>query len=256
MLKLDYDFPVHTEKVFTAKGTEAPKIRAVVREDTGEIIASVSNKYQLIPHAEVVAIANQFMEAFGLPETKHYVAHNGAVMIGCYTFKNQTAAVTVGDQVGMRLYLKNSYNRATSLQLRVGALVLSCLNGAVSNRSIFNIAIRHTGKHAKIEFPFQDRVLEAYGNQVKRWRQFAELPVTREEYSSLINDVWRRGGVNKEQFEVLANQDADNVWHTMQNLTNQITHADQRNELVRVQRLELVSRVIDKHVQMKETAHG
>ncbi len=85
----------------------------------------------------------------------------------------------VGEKVGERLMLRNSYDRSSSLIFEMGALVVKCLNGAVMPQGNLGFSGHHTGdlrkglnafikKLAGIEAALGARMIEAYKDLDKK----------------------------------------------------------------------------------------
>ena len=115
-----YDFPVELQKVFTRGHKEVPRARAVIRKDTGDPIANVSDRYHLVSHKTVIDEAKSFVSLFGTPEEKFHMGTNGVTLVGEYTYKDITRAVRRNDLVGLRVYVENSYNTSKGICYRLG----------------------------------------------------------------------------------------------------------------------------------------
>lgn len=244
-----YDFPVHLENAYTQAGSQIPRVKAVLRDDTGQIIAAVSGRYELVTHAEVMDVAMPFFREFGTPETKFDVAADGAVMMGSFTYREKPVEVALGETVGLRLYLQNSYNGETAVRLQLGALVLSCLNGAVSSRSIFNVSHKHT-KKIRLQFPDPGRVWDAFDLERKKWANYMGFELSGEAYQSAVKGVWAQGIIREQLVPELSDKRQNSVWGLMQDLTHNFTHKeDKLTPMGRIRKLQAVSRFFDERFQ-------
>jgi hypothetical protein len=154
-MKQSYDFPVEFHPIKTTQtslknpGVVIPGKLAVVRTDTNEPLAVVSDKYTFIEHSKVV---EGFRSTLGktYSEEKISLQKNGARMFLKYTMKRQDEVKT-GDIVGMQLFAKNSYDGSSQLQLSLGAIRLVCQNGMVINKSIVEFSQKHIGHQSNID---------------------------------------------------------------------------------------------------------
>jgi hypothetical protein len=242
-----YEFPVSLQKLYTRDGNEAPRVQAVVREDTNEPLAVVGKRYQLIPHSDVVRQARSFINAMGTPTESFTVARNGAVMLGVLTYKEHTHTVAKGDTVGLRVYIENSYNATRSLNIRVGALVLSCLNGMVTPRNIYNYVWRHT-TDVVIKFPDPGQILESFGKESNRWASYGDIALSSR--SDQIGEAYHQlepvlGSGMLDAVRRETNGEGKTVWDFTQACTYQLTHTSKASMVGKLNKLDAVSRIID-----------
>ena len=148
-----YDFPVELQDVQTVGGVLIEGSQAVVRTDKNEPLAIVSDRYRLITHKELVEAADPFIKKLGKAEKIFTLEKNGARLVTEYTFRDNVIKLPghripgetrkVGDTVALRLYGINSYNTSTPFEIRLAAMVLRCLNGAMIGEDMFNVKFKH-----------------------------------------------------------------------------------------------------------------
>lgn len=243
-----FDFPVGLQPLYTKNGLEAPRVQAVVREDTNEPLAVVGKRYKLVPHQEVISQARSFIQALGKPDETYTVGRNGAILVGTLTYREHAAQVAKGDTVALRVYIGNSYNATRSLEIRIGALVLSCLNGAVTPRTVYNYVWRHT-TDVVIKFPEPDEILTNFTQEAQRWRNYTDLSLAPR--GEQLLEAFHQlepvlgGGMLEGVRKTVNGTEAPTVWDFMQACTYQLTHTSKATMIGKLNKLESVSRIID-----------
>ncbi|NDC22556.1 MAG: hypothetical protein EBZ49_00275 [Proteobacteria bacterium] len=233
-----YDFPVSLQNVYTRDGVEVPRVRAVVREDNNLPIAAVSNRYNLVLHKDVMNAAEGFVQKLGTPERKYMTSKNGAILIGEYTYANKTLAVRTGEVVGMRVYIKNAYNASMSVQFRVGALVLKCLNGMMSSKDMFSMTFRHTGTKG-IEFPDPDSVIYGFQKSVESWKNLTDITWTPEVYREQLQRAINNNVIPKAVENVLS--EGHSAWDLYNQMTYYVTHKSKASGIGAVRNLDRIA---------------
>lgn len=251
---LNYDFPVKLEPVYDQVGEPIKHARAVVNQDNRDHIAVVSDKYTLVPHKLVVEMANIWAEQFGILEPRVFLSKNGGVCIAQYTYKDIRGKV-VGDEVGLRLYVGNSYNRTRGVHASIGALVLTCMNGSVAQHIADQIYFRHVGadleETVKKSFPSHEQVMGAFDATVESWEQLAGISYTAEEYQKLATEAVEEGVVKSDALIGIESDLADektSAWNLYNRFTYDITHNTTRGSYIgQLDRLARVDKWVKRH---------
>ena len=233
-----YDFPVSLQKVYTKAGKEMPTVRAVVRDDTNEPIANVSNKYRLIPHMDVINAARGFISKLGTPTEGFHIAKNGALIVGEYVYKDITHAVK-DDFVGLRVFIENSYNAKKRLTVKIGGLVLKCTNGMVVPRDIYSMSIRHTGDNV-IEWPDHGEILDKFGAESKKWIKYGQHDL-KDKYDDYLHKAVTDGVIHERALQ--APTHGTTVWDLYNQFTYHITHNESQraSQIGKIHRSEKVA---------------
>lgn len=226
-----YEFPIELQELRTAGGLLSNR-KAVVRTDTNQLIADVSNTYQLVEHKYLFDLADDYMKKFGQPEVKFHSTKGGAHMIGEYTFKDIGTEVVKGDVVGLKLFFHNSYRGDASIKLGVAGLRLSCLNGMCAHDNEFNIAFRHTkthiedGKFRNLDLPSPEKVVRQFNESSKEWAKLAAKELTEGEISIFLNQAIKDGIITKAILDNPYELEENSAWGLYNLLTHWISHKE------------------------------
>lgn len=144
----DWDYDVQLVRTFDAEGNKAPGFHTK-RLDTGQLIAPVSNHYKVVQTRDLVETAENAFANAGLEwERTIRATGDGARVWAEYNFPNEVVElsnVKVGDSLGMRLTLGNSYDKTQKASFALGMLRLVCSNGMTALDKEFDFSKRHTG---------------------------------------------------------------------------------------------------------------
>lgn len=172
-----HDFAVELEEIYTA-GTGGmrgvPGRKAVIRQDTRDVLGVVSNNYVLLSHGQVVDSFRRALEGYDYTE-KIQLAKNGAHMFATYKLNTVQVEVKKGDIVSLQFIVKNSYDGSSTLQIMLGAYRLVCSNGMVVGKQFFSFSQRHVGGNTQIKIDaIQGKVLalaDQFRNMLPRLQQ-------------------------------------------------------------------------------------
>jgi hypothetical protein len=136
------DFPVSLQPV-SRQGPDGPIAipdrRAVVREDTGQAIAVVSDRYTLVPHARILELVEEAIRPLNVGPTPRgiYVDRRGARMRALYKFPALAEPVLGRDTICPCLQLRNAYDSTSRIVVHIGAFRFVCTNLAVGGGGAF-----------------------------------------------------------------------------------------------------------------------
>lgn len=250
MIKKCYDFPVALHDIKTAAGKEIHNQKALVREDTQQVLSIVSNNYKVVTHAEVIDKAKEVFYSLGKPNIKYNLSKNGANLVAMAEYKDVSSSL-VGDTVGMRVFMENSYNKKKGISFFIGGIVLSCSNGMVSSHTLDTFSFRHT-KNQTIELPTIDDLQSAWHKQVDVWRSYQRMPVPKKDMRRILTrkfiGIMPAKDVNHIiQILKIHEEGEVNTWDVHQAITENITHKNDRlSEMGKIMRLKKVSSAFEK----------
>lgn len=193
-------FPVSLRPIFFNGEDEHQAIPgrvAVVREDTGQALGVVSNRYKLVPHEDILDIvqeATQKLDVGPIPRGV-YVDRNGARMRALFKFPHLSEPISTGDRVCPCLKIQNSYDGTSRITVHLGAFRFVCTNLAVGGGGVFagGFMAVHTG-----EIPI-DRVAQELGAYlfsfwriIGTYRHWNEEPLDRRRYEEVLSALPKR----------------------------------------------------------------
>jgi hypothetical protein len=243
-----YDFPVSIQDIYTKAGSQVPRVRAVVNDETGEALAPVSTKYALIEHKIVMDEALKFAEAFGAPQTRFFTSPRGDHALAEFTFMDKTLAIQKGDMVGLRVYAENSYNAKSSAKLQVGALRLACMNGMVMAKTAVALNIRHVG-HPEVKFPDINSVWQKFTASTNTMQEYTKLSLGYNDFKSIAEEAVKEGVGTERALQSI--KDGGTVWDMYNMFTYDITHreSEKASYIGKVKRLNRVSQWFEDRFQ-------
>jgi hypothetical protein len=151
------------------------------RTDTGQVLGVTSDKYGLLLNTDLVKTVDEVLTNKGLDyERKITVARDGATMYGRYEFPNELRKIQkVGDEMGMRITIRNSYDRTSFAGLELGMLRLVCTNGMKAMRRAFGFNQKHSRKLSLDGVSDAiERAVKAFDEVGGEFTKLAEVPVS------------------------------------------------------------------------------
>lgn len=224
------EFGVSLEPVFHPMGSENRLIqtrRAIVRQDTGEAIAVVSNRYTLVPHIRILEVIEQAIQPLDVGPVPRgiYVDRNGARMRALYKFPSLADTVTDGDEVCPCIQVRNTYDGSERISMQIGAFRFVCTNLAVGGGGVF--AGGFVSVHAG-EIPIEEMAtrlsdyLTGFRDVVSLYRLWAETPISIDGVDAILRAVLR--GRHEGVRDVMMLIPPDTVFRAYNQLTDYATH--------------------------------
>ena len=253
--KNDYRFPVALEPAYDARGNKVPKTRLVVRQDSHDVLATVSERYRLITHEQVMDPVSDFTRLLGKSEVKYSLERNGAKLMATHTFKDVALNLPghkmpgqkkVGDTVALRTYSINSYNTTTPFEFKIGGMVLRCLNGATAFDSYFELKFKHVGLH-EINFPKPEIVLGAFQKQGATWSRWADTGIEGHQIKAMVEDGFRLQLMTRRAYQDNTHyfEQAETVWDLYNAFTYVVTHSTRVQETGKVTRFDRLNNLFN-----------
>jgi len=157
----DWDFTVVQEPLTLPSGRQS-KVFANVRTDTGEELGYCTERYAIVNSRDLVEKAEDAFERKGLGTYKRtiYSTDGGAKLRVTYDFEDKTIEIPeVGDEMGFRLILQNSFDRSTRVSFALGFLRLLCTNGMQTLEKELDMLKKHS-KSLDIDSLLTDSALD------------------------------------------------------------------------------------------------
>lgn len=190
-ISADYDFEVESQRLQFPDGNQT-RMFGIRRMDTGDLIGVTTEQYGVVRNAELVEKVEECFNKRGMKYTKKLiVTQNGAQFLGQYDFKDMISRVPgVGDEMGLRLFAQNSYDRSKKVSFLVGVLRLICLNGAVTLDKEHTMTKRHS---TKVDLDFINEALDSalggFERSMDTFNLLASTKVDEEQGSRIITNL-------------------------------------------------------------------
>jgi hypothetical protein len=237
----DYDFTVERVPLKLPSGTQS-RMYAHVRTDTGEELGHGTEQYGFIQNADLVGMADEAFESRGMvPTSKRIVVcGRGERLYAQYDFANERAQVRredrqVGDELGMRLTLQNSFDRSLRASVALGMLRLVCTNGMTTMENEFGMTRKHS---SNVELGFISKAIgqakASFQDAAKGFELLGERDITQDQGHNIINQLNKskvlsnvvRDGIAKIwDNPTHAEDEARNLWTLYNATTQHLTHA-------------------------------
>ena len=184
------DFPIALKPVYyAADGTFAavPRRLAVVREDTGQPIAVVSDRYALIPHRRILDAVEEAIKPLDLGPVPRgiYVDRQGARMRAIFKFPALAQPVLQGDDICPCLKIQNTYDGTSRMAIHIGAFRFVCTNLAIGGGGVFaggfmsihagEIPLEKIAEQAGTYLVGFEKVVEMYRCWTQKWLEQGSL---------------------------------------------------------------------------------
>ena len=116
----------------------------IIREDTGDVISCVTDKYKMVTNQQVIDAAKPVIKDIGAVLTEEKTFANGARSNWTWKVPDIKVKIDNKDYVNPTLTLRNSYDGSVQLHILAGAFRLVCSNGLVIGTTISNKVNKHS----------------------------------------------------------------------------------------------------------------
>ena len=145
----NWNFDVASERLLRQDGSNTA-IFANVRTDTNEILGTSTERYGIVQNNDLVDRAEDAFQARGINyERNIYTTDNGSKLRAVYDLKGpnmETRVPNVGDVMGYRLTVQNSFDRTLRVSFALGLMRLVCLNGMQTMEKDIDMVSKHSTK--------------------------------------------------------------------------------------------------------------
>ncbi len=224
------DFPVCLEPLLHGEIDNPREVRrrkAIVREDTGEAIAVVSDRYVLVPHKRILDVVEEAIAPLDLGPVPRgiFVDGGGARMRALFKFPTLARPVLGDDTICPCLQVRNTYDGSARIALHIGAFRFVCTNLSVGGGGAFagGFVSIHAG-----EIPIEtmaDKLalyLTRFEDIVMMYRQWSEERMDRDALEFILRHSLQRrfGDLREEMTSVVPRT----VFDAYNRLTHHATH--------------------------------
>lgn len=230
------DYTVETVKLLTPEGNDSGWL-GNRRTDTKQVLGICTDRYALVQNQTLVdTVENAFADnGLGNFERKAHVMRDGARVYVQYDFKNHLVKLPkVGDDLGLRLILNNSFDRSCRVSFEMGVLRLACLNGLKTLQDEYSITQKHSDNLdvAKLVDVVKGSI-DAFGKSTEVFGRLAEISINNDQGNSILESLQKRKVIadrNVDKVKILWNgpkrtEDKDrNLWTLYNAITEFTTH--------------------------------
>ena len=249
----NWDYDVEKVPVFTPEG-KATGSFMTRRVDNGTILkVGVSKDYNVVQNREVMEPVRNVFADLGIEPTNetHYVMGGGARFKTRYEFKDTVVKIPkVGDTLGFRMDVDNSFDLSHRIRTIGGALRLVCTNGMTTLDREHGISCKHSNKFSvkTIVKAIKDamQAFENLGQPDNPFTLMASREVSQEQGINILQSLTNRGTISETRREGVARiwnnpthgEDEDrNLYNLLNAVTQFTTHEVAENNFVLSERL-------------------
>ena len=232
----DYNFTVEQVPLFDEQGRRSGFF-GNQRTDTGGILGVTSDRYGIVNHPQLISTAEDAFAAADLGEYDRtvYITGDGARMKAHYDFRTQTRALRredrqVGDEVGMRLTLQNSFDRSLRVSFALGMLRLVCTNGMTTMENEVSMTKKHSS-NVETGFLVQalDEAIAGFDKAVDKVEQLGRKSIEHDQGLTVLGNLVRLGALSDRMSGEIAkvwnnptyDEDSDRNLYNLYNATTQ-----------------------------------
>ena len=135
-------FPVSLQPIYYERnGSQQPFPNrvAVVRDDTSEALAVVSDRYTLVPHAEILDSVEGALQGLDVGPVPRgiFLDRGGARLRALFKFPALATHVLGNDRICPCVRIQNTYDGTSKIGVQIGAFRFVCTNLAVGGGGVF-----------------------------------------------------------------------------------------------------------------------
>ena len=177
----NWGFEVVQERLLRASGNNAP-IYANVRTDTDEVLGYSTDRYGIVQNDDLLGRAESAFASRGITYDRNvYATDNGAKMRAVYDLQGpqfETKVPQVGDIMGYRLTVQNSFDRTLRVSFALGLMRLVCTNGMQTMQKDVDMVSKHSQKLDLDSLITDDALDKALGFLAKSGDVYGRLAAT------------------------------------------------------------------------------
>ncbi len=188
------DFPVSLKPIYYRQNGSfngIPRRFCVVRDDTGEPLAVVSDRYSVVPHKRILDATQGALDNLDVGPAPRgvYVDRRGGRMRAVFKFPALSEPVLGDDDICPCFMIQNTYDGTSRIALHIGAFRFVCSNLAVGGGGVFagGFMAVHVGE---IDIDRVTRQLAAYLSEfsaiVALYRSWAQREALAEQLSAML----------------------------------------------------------------------
>lgn len=219
------------------------------RVDNMAVLGKVTDRYGIVQNDDLIDAAETAFAKAGLRDFKRniVVTGEGERMYAVYNFKSHVKALEVGDEVGLRLIVQNSFDGSLRGSLLAAMERLLCANGLTGVDEEFGLTQKH-GSKISVDFVGDAlaKAMAAFDTSIATFNRMARVGITQAQGHAILANLAKAktlSGKLHEGIETIwtapthAEDSARNLFNLYNAVTQYTTHE------VAGERFELANRV-------------
>ncbi len=204
----EYDYQVVQEPLFNRDGKAVRVGRSPVmgnfRTDNDVCLGTSTDKYEIVNNGQIVESVEEALEALNIKDytRKMQVAGDGARFYGVYDFENIVKPIAKGDDAGMRITLRNSFDLSSGVNIQIGMKRLVCLNGMTTLITDTDLSKRHS---PRLDLGFMKESIQEcevkFASSIENLKALAEKPVSEDQGTLILGNLAQQHNFLSEQMK-------------------------------------------------------
>ena len=234
----DYDYDVKLVDLYTADGTKTD-FKGTQRVDNNLVMKAVTKDYNVVNNRDLIGGARDAFAAAGMTnyDESIRVFRDGRVMQARYDFPERNIKLPkVGDELGLRLTLTNSFDLSHKVSFILGLVRLVCTNGMTTIDKEYELAKKHSSQITLdfIKSGLGDAVagFEKIADDGNVFTRMADYDLTQEQGLTILQNLSpkviseeRREGIAQVWNNPTRSEDEGrNVYNLLNSATDYLTH--------------------------------
>lgn len=192
----EYDYQVVQKPLFTEDGKAVKVNQSPVfgnfRADNEVCLGTSSKRYEIVNNGPIVETVEEALEALKIKDytRKIQVAGDGARFYGVYDFDSIVKPIAKGDDAGMRITLRNSFDLSSGVNIQIGMKRLVCLNGMTTMISDTDLSKTHS---SKLNLGFMKESIQEcevkFASSIENLKTLAEKPVSKDQGTLILGNL-------------------------------------------------------------------
>lgn len=221
------------------------------RADNFAVLGCVTDRYGVVQNADLISAAEDAFAAKSMSDFNRtvIVTGEGERMYAVYDFKNHVKKLAVGDEVGMRLTVQNSFDGGLRASFALGMRRLVCLNGmTVLEREVSMTRKHSSGVSVKFIAEALEKAILMWNKSTQVFDRLASVTITPIQGANILAQLEEAGALSGKLREAILGiwnaptyreDHARNLYNLYNAATQHLTHN------VAASRFELSTRVSD-----------
>jgi hypothetical protein len=169
------------------------------RTDTLEVLGKVTDRYGIVQNADLIQVAEDAFAAKKMTDYTRKVVVTGAgeKVYAVYDFKNHTKKLKVGDEVGLRLTLQNSFDGSLRASFGLGMLRLLCLNGMTTMEREVGMTKKHSsGINVQFVSDALEKAIVSWNSATAVFDRLSDVKVTQIQGANILANLEKQSVIS------------------------------------------------------------